>query len=348
MEFRFDIDKWGGEGKHWERIRTVMRHEEPDCIPITMWRHFPEVEDDIERSARVHLAFQMRFNLDLIVYTPPFAFTAWPWGYEMGEDRDGYGRPVEPERPFEEMELWPRLREVGSETEIFAHYLKTLRLIRRNAQDMPVLATVYGPLTTAYFLRGDSIREDVKIVGEDGDEKGALHNGLADAYETIENSLSDFYREVLDIADGLYYISYFGGHDVIEDEELLRVARDYDLDPVHSLTEAEKLLGLHIHGEEILYDETLDYPFDMYNWHDRWVKPSMRDARMKNDDLLMGGINEGDTLHNETPVAVSLQVDDAVNQVNADGLIISAGGPIHLDTPEENIRAAIEALRGEE
>jgi len=349
VDVRFDVNKWGGEGYHWDRIRAVMRGEEADCIPLTIWRHFPSFEDDVESSARVHLAFQMKLDLDMVVFTPPFAFSAYPWGFKPGEQRDGFGLPVDPERPFSSSERWPQLRRVKT-AEIFEHCLQAMRIIRRNLPGVPLMATGYGPLTTAYFLRGEALQKDLLqgFEGEDSTEElpdDWPANGLNEAVEIIEPALLNFFREALEIADGLYFISYFNGFDVCEDESVLCAARELDLAPVYDLVDVDKLLTLHLHGEEILYDDALDYPFDMYNWHDRWVKPSLRDARMKSEFLLMGGINEADTMHRETPVAVSLQVDDAVNQVKGEGLIISPGGPIHCETPAENLKAAVSALR---
>ncbi len=349
MDVRFEVNKWGGEGYHWDRVRAVMRGDEPDCIPITIWRHFPSFEGEVESAARVHLAFQIKLDLDLIVFTPPFAFSAYPWGFEPGEERDDFGLPVEPKRPFSASEQWPRLRRVDGDR-VFEHCLDAMRMIKRNAPGVPLLATGYGPLTTAFFLRGERIQQDLSegfelYESQDGQQGVWPGSGLREAVKVIEPALTQFFQQALEIADGLYFISYFNGFDVCDDESVLCAARDLDLSPVYDLAETDKLLTLHLHGEEILYDDALDYPFDMYNWHDRWVKPSLRDARMKSDFLLMGGINEADTMHRETPVAVSLQVDDAVNQVKGEGLIISPGGPIHCETPAENLKAAVSALR---
>ncbi len=339
VNVRLDVERWGRNGPTWDRVRAALRHERADRIPITAWRHFPGFEDS-EGLARVHLAFQMRYGFDLVVFTPTFGYAADPWGFVRGEEVDDHGRPVEPVRPFEGMDRWPDLRGADLESAPFSEILRGLRLTRRNLrEDVPLLLTVYGPLTTALFLRGDEIRHDI-----DGLVSGEDEAGLAPALDTMESALSAFIDAALELVDGIYYISYFTCSECTDGDEAALAALERDLRPLKSLADRNTLLALHMHGVDLLFDEVIAYPADVFNWHDRWAKPSLRDARMKSDAVLMGGINEADTMHRETPAAVSLQIGDAVSQVEGVGLIISPGGPINLETPSENLRAAVGAV----
>ncbi len=338
MHLRFDVAGWGGTGPHWDRLRAVLRHERPDRLPITVWRHFPDFEDSAESLARVHVAFQMRFGFDLVVFTPPHAYTARPWGYRPGAQMDEYGRPVDAFRPFARSGRWPDLSIAGAVDGALGETLDAIRLTARNLpDDAPLIMTVYGPLTTAYFLRGDALADDLGMgLG--------LDSGLAEAVESISVSLGEFCRCALQIADGLYLISYFAGTDIASDPQQARELMDIDLALLKPFYAEEKLLMLHMHGNDILFDEALDHPVDVLHWHDRWVKPSLRDARIKSEAVLMGGINEADTIHRETAAAVSLQVEDAISQVEGRGLIVAPGGPIKVSTPVSNLRAAAAAV----
>ncbi len=339
MELRLDFRRWGRPGASWDRLRAALLHERADRIPITAWRHFPGF-DDSEALARVHLAFQMRYAFDVMVFTPTYAYTAEPWGFQRGSAVDEHGLPEDPERPFVDVETWPHMRAQAAGCPPFHEVLRGLRLVRRNLQeDVPILVTVYGPLTTARFLRGDRIRKDIEglIAGTDD-------AGLGSAVTVLSNVIRAFLEAALEIADGVYYISYFTCTECTDNAATAAEAMDYDLAPLIGLSDRDKLLGLHMHGHDLLFDDVIEYPIDLFNWHDRWAKPSLRDARMKTDALLMGGINEADTMHRETAAAVSLQIGDAVSQVDGKGLVIAPGGPIHLQTPSENLRAAVKAL----
>lgn len=316
----------------------MLRHESSDRLPITAWRHFPDFEDSADSLARVHVAFQMRFGFDLVVFTPSYAYTAKPWGYRPGAQLDEYGRPVDAFRPFAESERWPDLSIASAGEGALGQTLDALKLTARNMpDDAPLVVTVYGPLTTAYFLRGDAFIGDLQAgVG--------LANGLGEAVDNIRASLRDFCRSALEVADGLYFISYFAATDIVSDAQLARELMDIDLALLRSFYSEDKLLILHLHGNDILFDEALDHPVDVLHWHDRWVKPSLRDARIKSEAVLMGGINEADTIHRETEAAVGLQVEDAISQVEGRGLIVAPGGPIKVTTPVSNLRAAAAAV----
>ncbi len=337
MHVRFDVSNWGGVSSHWDRLRAALLHEKTDRMPVSMWRHFPGFESSSEELARVHLAFQLRFDFDLMVFSPRYAYTAEPWGYVPSEELDEQGRAVDAHRPFSGLEKWPDLSVPRADEGVLGTVLDALGLTVRNLpHEVPLILTVYAPLTTAYLLRGEHLAGDV-------DEDGCMSEELAAATDAIEETLADFCRRALQVADGLYVISYFCGDQVIEDEEAGRRLMQRELSFVERFSDCERLLALHMHADHILFDDILEYPLDVLSWHDRWVKPSLRDARIKSDKVLMGGINESDTVHRETEAAVSLQVEDAISQVKGKGLIVAPGGAIKLDTPVQNIRAVIRA-----
>ncbi|MCX7838586.1 MAG: uroporphyrinogen decarboxylase, partial [Anaerolineae bacterium] len=60
---------------------------------------------------------------------------------------------------------------------------------------------------------------------------------------------------------------------------------------------------------------------------------------------IVGGIDEYAVLADGTREQVIAQARDAIAQAGERGLIIAAGCVTLVDTPEENIRAVIEAAR---
>lgn len=340
MNVRFDVANWGGSGPAWERVRGTLLHQKVDRLPITAWRHFPGFEQSADSIARAHLAFQMRYGFDLLVVRPQFGYAAIPWGFAPSSDRNDYGFPITSERPLEDTKKWPQLNPIRCES-TYEHIAQSVRIIKRNLpEDVPIILTVYGPLTTAHFLRGERLVGDLEPKEDNGYDPNFL-GALAVITQGIEQLIEQCRKWI----DGVYYISHFTSSDLFSDHEFAVSAMAKDLSLLRSMSAMEKLLILHLHGNELLYDEVLDYPVDVLSWHDRWVKPSLRDARMKTNTVLMGGLNEADTMHRETPAAVALQIGDAISQVEGRGLILSPGGPINLDTPSENLRALVTTLR---
>jgi len=337
---RFDLTRWGGSSSHWRRLKAALAGASDGIRPpVTTWRHFPELEHDAESLARSHLAYQIRFGFDLVVLTPPHAFLAQAWGYEPGDSFDEFGKPTDPVQPFAGADHWPDLRSDRHMPPSWDMLLDSAELVKRNLEeDTPLLLTVYGPLTTAYFLRGKDIARDIET------ERTRGGTGLREALKVVSNGTAELCRRALEVADGLYYISYFAAEDIPGGPHDAAWAFDRDTSLLRDHAGAECLLVLHLHGNQLMFDEALDLPVDVFNWHDRSAKPSLREARLKTLAPLMGGMNEVHTVHHETQVAVMLQVQDASDQVDGRGLIVSPGGPISLRTPPENLDAALRAL----
>jgi uroporphyrinogen decarboxylase len=72
----------------------------------------------------------------------------------------------------------------------------------------------------------------------------------------------------------------------------------------------------------------------------------LKEARGKWKGALAGGINEWDTLAAKSREAVIAEARDAIAQTGGRGFILTAGCVIPVDTPEENIRAVVETVRG--
>jgi uroporphyrinogen decarboxylase len=100
---------------------------------------------------------------------------------------------------------------------------------------------------------------------------------------------------------------------------------------------------LHLHGEDLMFDELAGYPAHVLNWYDRRSGPSLREARARTDRCLAGGIDHEGTLLAGTPEEVAAQVRDAVAQVDGRGLLLAPGCGVPITVPERNLRAVCEA-----
>ncbi|MDA2938261.1 uroporphyrinogen decarboxylase, partial [Acidobacteria bacterium AH-259-A15] len=91
---------------------------------------------------------------------------------------------------------------------------------------------------------------------------------------------------------------------------------------------------LHLHGNDVMFDQVLDYPVQAFNYHDREAGPSLANMRSKTDKSLIGGIGQNTTLVHGTPEDVDAQVRDAWEQVGRLGLILGPGCVANLKAPE--------------
>ena len=94
----------------------------------------------------------------------------------------------------------------------------------------------------------------------------------------------------------------------------------------------------------------MKYPVEVLNWHDRRTAPSLKEARAllrtaQISKAIAGGIDEWNVLGDKSHEEVLAQARDAIAQAGTCGFILAAGCVTLVDTPEENIRAVVEAVR---
>jgi uroporphyrinogen decarboxylase len=51
---------------HRERIAAAIAGGKTDQIPIALWRHFPQADQSAQGLAEATIAFQKRFDFDLV------------------------------------------------------------------------------------------------------------------------------------------------------------------------------------------------------------------------------------------------------------------------------------------
>jgi uroporphyrinogen decarboxylase len=87
-----------------------------------------------------------------------------------------------------------------------------------------------------------------------------------------------------------------------------------------------------------------DYPADAISWHDRITWPSLKEARERFSGLLVGGINEWQTLLKGPSAAIQAEIQDAIAQTGGRGYMVGPGCVLPINTPPSHIRAAREAV----
>lgn len=319
-----------------ERVLAALRGAPTDRPPIALWRHFPGDDQRADSLARAHVAFWRTFGFDLLKVTPASGYYAEDWGLRAAYRPNREGVRTYLERPIKKAADWPALRPLDVTAGAYGRELRALGLVREAiGPEVPVLATVFSPLTVARTLCGE--RAVVRYLREEPD---ALHAGL----ETVADVTARFAASCLRAgASGIFFATQMACGEAVTEEEYEIFGRPYDLRVLEAASGAEVLI-LHAHGEGIYFDLLTDYPVHALNWHDRRTPPTLAEARKRCGLCLVGGIDER-TFADRTPEEVRAEVRDALAQTGGVRHILGPGCVIPIDTPAANIEAAVHAAR---
>ncbi len=202
--------------------------------------------------------------------------------------------------------------------------------------EVPILQTVFSPLTTAVKLAGSRAFADLRR------HPDLLEPGL----EIIAETSIAFARACLRAgAHGLFFATQCASYRLLNEAEHRRFGVAYDRRVLDAIAGECKFVMLHLHGDDVMFDQTLDYPVNMLNWHDRRSELGLAGVLPRFGGLLVGGLNEATTLPNGPIDTIKHEVRDAIAQTSGRRLMIAPGCVIPIATPEAHYRAAIEAVR---
>ncbi len=324
---------------HRERLEACLAGEEPDRTPIALWRHFPVDDQTPEGLAVATAAFQRSYDFDLIKVTPPSSFCLKDWGSD-----DQWTGSVEGTREYQRFVIqrpddWPRLPILNPKQGKLRDQLNCLRiLITEFSPQIPVVQTVFSPLAQAKNLvGGDKLLIHLRQNPEE------LHAGL----EKITRSTIQFLDELRKSgADGIFYAIQHAQYGLLSETEFQKFSRAYDLRVLDAARSMWLNIG-HIHGENIMFDQVVDYPVAVLNWHDRHTSPSLSEAALKFKGVLCGGLRRWETMVLGTPIQVQTEARIAIQATQGKRFILGTGCVMPIITPHGNILAARESVTQE-
>lgn len=317
-----------------ERWTELVRGGTPGPLSA-LWRHFPGDDLDPERLARAHADFYRRFPFDFLKVTWTAGSLGQAWGYRCELSRvDAYGVYGDGPPVVQRAAQWADLEPAAVDRGFLGDQLDVLARLRRElGEHVPLVATVFSPMTVAATLSG------AKVYAHLAEDPAATRAGLAAVTATI----AAFARKAGEAgADGIFYATSSASGRVLGPERFRAFARPLDLEVIAA---SQLPTILHLHGEDPLFAEVADYPVLAVNWHDRRVGPSLADMRRLTDRVLAGGVNDQGVIGSGDPREVAAEVEDALRQVPDGRLIVAPGCVIPVDSAAANLDAVIATVR---
>ncbi|HSB80744.1 MAG TPA: uroporphyrinogen decarboxylase family protein [Candidatus Methylomirabilis sp.] len=323
-----------------ERVQAALSGQPVDRIPISFWRHFPDLDLDPMALAEALVAFHRRYDLDFIKVMPNGVYGVEDWGCEIAYQGGTSGARTCVRHAVQRIGDWERLRPLKPTAGALGRELGCLRAVcAGRGDDAPVLQTIFSPFTLARKVAGPDLVGETMLRDPD-----RLHAALGVISLTVET----YVGACLDAgADGIFFASQTATPEVMTPEEHDRFVEPYDLRVLAAARRRGAIVLLHLHGDRpYLISLAARYPVQALNWHDRRTSPSLAEAATQVSQCLVGGLDERGAMITATPQEVRAQVQDAVAQCRGRRLIVGSGCVVDLQVPEANLKAAREAVEG--
>lgn len=320
-----------------ERLNAAIHKQKTDRPPIALWRHFPGDDLNPEKLARRVVEFQKQYDFDFVKVTPAASYVAEMYGGELTAAHNREGTRHHVRRVIRDWHDWKKIEPVAPDHPVMLRERDATQRIRAAlGKDVPVMQTIFSPLSCARTLAGDRLIQDMR---EHPSE--VMH-----ALQHLGTTMERFAHLAIDAgADSMFLATQVASRHVLTPEESRAFGQSYNLALINHLHGHIDFMVLHVHGENIYYEHLFKYPVQIVNWHDRKTEPTLQQGKELFHGAVAGGIDEWKVLADGTPAQVRAQVQDAIRQTDGVGLIVAAGCVIPTDTPEENIRAACDAVK---
>lgn len=325
----------------WQRVEAAVHGDDVDRIPMTFWRHHAVQEWSPRSLAELTLGQYHKYDLDIIKLTPTGIYPTQDWGPTIRFSTDDSVHPKFVDAAVRSADEWAALRKLDINSGALGRELEAIRLLKAGLdEDVPIVMTVYSPLTIALMLCLSATSVD-RVVQDLRESPQELHAGLA----TICDVVREYVLACLQAgASGIFMASMMANFDDLTQSEYEEFGTTYDLPILEAVVGRSRLTMLHACRQNVMFDLIAKYPVDVIHWNDRVNNsPSLSEARERTEKALSGGVATNTLLYGTTEDVV-LEVQDSIAQTNGSGFILTPTCTANGRVPEENLKAMRQAV----
>jgi uroporphyrinogen decarboxylase len=276
--------------------------------------------------------FQCDLQFDLVKVTPSADYMANAWGATTEYFGERLGVREYVNRPITEPEDWNQVQPLEPHVvPSLVRELEAIRTVKSHSPEIPVLATVFTPLSVARYLCG----EDLFLA-----HSRLYRKHLEGAVDAIAATTVDFVRAVIEAgADGIYVSAYPASHSMISEVEYRDLASRSDVAVLEAAEDA-LLRILHFHLPYPMLQLAKQYPANLVSWEHTRGGPSLAHGKALTGKPVIGGIDQFGALSMGNADDVVADVRTAIADVGEKGLIFASSCSIPIHTPRSNLLRA--------
>lgn len=319
-----------------ERVQAALSLQVADRPPFAWWGHTYREEWSPRDLADVTIARRRTYGWDFVKLQPRACCFAEAFGSTYRPSGDPRRGPVLVRPAVTAPHGWRRLPAVDASVPALRDQVEALRLVVEGlGPTVPVIQTVFSPLTVATYLVGEDTAKAVASLARDPVASRA-------ALGRIATALADFATASLEAgAAGIFFaISGSASADVMSLEAYTRLALPHDLRVLDAVAGRSWFDVLHLCGPRVQVELATAFDVEAVSWsvHDEG-NPSLAEGRVRTGRAVMGGLDHRGTLVTGSPADVAAQVRAAAGRSGGSGVLVAPGCSVPVEAPEENLRA---------
>ena len=323
-----------------DRVEAALRLEVADRPPVGAWNHAYRLEWAPESLAEVTVERARRFGWDYVKFQPRATCFAEALGGRYrpsGNDREG---PVLESAVVTEPEDWAKVGPGGEA--LPAPLDQQVDALARTAAELgpsvPVIQTVFSPITVATYLVGGSRARVLRDLASRPDL-------VLPALERVGGMLAEFGRRSVEAgAAGVFYaVSGYGSADTMPLAHYREAALPLDRRVLESIG-AGWFNVLHLCGARLHFALSRELPVQAVSWAVASAgNPSLSRGREISGRAVLGGVGHKTTLVTGSPDDVRAEVRAAIEDTGGRGLLVGPGCSVSPWAPAVNLQTMVQA-----
>src|SRR6266571_1522696 len=319
-----------------ERVRAALAMEPLERPPAAWWGHTYLEEWSPASLARVTLERQRRFDWDFVKLQPRATCFAEAFGAGYRPSGRADRPPVQERALVRDPGAWAAVVSVDATVPALEDQTEALaRVVLALDGSVPVVQTVFSPLTVAGYLVGEDRSRAVAELRERPDVVRA-------ALGRIAETLAAFAVNAVEAgAAGIFFaVSGCASADLMREDEYRELVLSHDRRVLDAIPAAAWCNVLHLCGGNLHFGLTNDLASHAVSWSVQDSgNPSLAQGRELSGRAVMGGVDRFGALEIGSPTLVATQVRDAVAATGGRGLLVAPGCSVPPEAPIDNLVA---------
>lgn len=322
-----------------ERVEAAIAMGVADRPPVGAWGHTYREEWSPDDLAAVTVERARRFGWDFVKFQPRASTFAEAFGSEYRPAGHRLRAPVLVNAAVPDLEAW-RTVELVNRKALDDQVESIGKVARALGRDVPVIQTVFSPVTVGGYLVGKSQARIVREMRRHPDI-------VMPALDRIAEALIDFNRRSVEAgAAGVFYaISGYAGKGVMPEAVYRELALPYDVHVLKSRPKAAWFNVVHLCGSNLHFDLAREMPAQVVSWsvHNQG-NPSLAEGRKIAGRAVMGGLAQRSTLVYGPAAKIEAEARRVVEEAGPRGLLVAPGCSVPPRVRDANLAVIVPAV----